>query len=89
MRRGGVLIENVRRTVEESVSRSGLKGRQRESRWDIVREEQNTFEERFYDPDHPKDSDWVADFEFDVLFSHLMGRRFPENTVRCLHFHSA
>ncbi|OPY29698.1 MAG: hypothetical protein A4E31_00581 [Methanomassiliicoccales archaeon PtaU1.Bin030] len=89
MRKGGVLIEDVRRAVEESVSRSGLKGRQREMGWDIVRDEKNSFEERFYDPDHPKDSDWVADFELDVLFSHLMGRRFPENTVRCLHFHSA
>lgn len=39
------------------------------------------FEERFYDPDHPKDSDWVADVDYEKLFSHLMGRRFSTRTA--------
>jgi hypothetical protein len=26
------------------------------------------FEERFFDPDHPKDSDWVSDYDQQRLF---------------------
>ncbi len=78
----------MRKKVEDSVTRSGLKGRQREAASDHILCEPRSFEERFYDPDHPKDSDWVADFESDLLFSHLMGRRFSANTDRCLHFNS-
>jgi hypothetical protein len=29
-----------------------------------------TFEDRFYDPDHPKDTDWVLDIDYDQLFAH-------------------
>jgi hypothetical protein len=29
-----------------------------------------TFEDRFYDPDHPKDTDWVMDIDYDQLFAH-------------------
>jgi hypothetical protein len=28
----------------------------------------SSFEDRFFDPDHPKDSDWVADIDYDRLF---------------------
>jgi hypothetical protein len=27
-----------------------------------------SFEDRFYDPDHPKDGDWVSDFDHQRLF---------------------
>lgn len=72
---------DVRRAVEESVSRSGLRGRRYDLIDDSTRSNPISFEERFYDPDHPKDSDWVADVDYEKLFSHLMGRRFPTRTV--------
>lgn len=73
---------DVRRAVNERVSRSGLKGGV-PGRVRCEGEVRTVpFEERFYDPDHPKDSDWVADVDYEKLFSHLMGRRFPSRAVR-------
>ncbi len=35
-----------------------------------------SFEERFFDPDHPKDSDWVSDIDYGRLFGQ---ERWPQN----------
>lgn len=78
-------IMDVRRAVEERVSRSGLRGRGYGLTDDTTRLCPLTFEERFYDPDHPQDSDWVADVNYELLFSHLKGRRFTTRTVRASH----